>query len=57
MSSQKMIQDDGLDTSASADDTGQSPAHYTNIIPRLEVLDAAAKIINPQPFRAIGHTC
>ncbi len=42
---------------ASADDTGQSPAHYTNIIPRLEVLDAAAKIINPQPFRAIGHTC
>lgn len=42
---------------ASADDTGESPAHYTNIIPRLEVLDAAAKIINPQPFRAIGHTC
>lgn len=42
---------------ARADETGEKPAHYTTIIPRLEVLDAAAKIINPQPFRAIGHVC
>lgn len=39
------------------DETGESPAHYTKAIPRLEVLDAAAKIINPEPFKAIGHTC
>ncbi len=39
------------------DETGENPAHYTQVIPRLEILDAAAKIINPKPFRAIGHTC
>ena len=39
------------------DGTGEKPAHYTKNVPRLEVLDAAAKIINPQPFRAIGQTC
>ena len=40
-----------------SDKTGEKPEHYTKIIPRLEVLDAAAKIINPTPFRAIGQTC
>ena len=39
------------------DETGENPAHYTQVIPRLKILDAAAKIINPKPFRAIGHTC
>lgn len=33
------------------------PKSFTRIIPRLEILDLAAKLINPAPFRAIGHVC
>jgi len=36
---------------------GNGPKHFSKKIPRLEVLDAAAKIINPAPFRAIGQIC
>lgn len=39
------------------DGTGQRPKSFTRIIPRLELLDLAAKLINPAPFRAIGHVC
>lgn len=39
------------------DVSGQRPKSFTRIIPRLEILDLAAKLINPAPFRAIGHVC
>lgn len=39
------------------DASGERPKSFTRIIPRLEILDLAAKLINPAPFRAIGHVC
>lgn len=39
------------------DASGERPKCFTRIIPRLEILDLAAKLINPAPFRAIGHVC
>ena len=40
-----------------ADGTGVKPKSLKRLIPRLEVFDLAAKIINPMPFRAIGQMC
>ena len=40
-----------------SDLTGQKPKYVTKIIKRLELLDLAAKLINPMPFRAIGQDC
>ncbi len=33
------------------------PKNFSKIIPRLEILDLAAKLINPMPFKAIGYVC
>lgn len=39
------------------DASGERPKSFTRIILRLEILDLAAKLINPAPFQAIGHVC
>lgn len=39
------------------DKSGGQPKYISQLVPRLEVLDLAAKIINPKPFRAIGQMC
>lgn len=39
------------------DASGQRPLIISTQRKRLEVLDLAAKLINPMPFRAIGYYC
>ncbi len=39
------------------DETGKKPKRISLLAHRMELLDLAAKIVNPKPFRAIGQIC